>query len=491
MSELKQFRLPDVGEGLTEADIVRWLVKPGDHVVINQIIVEIETAKAVVELPSPFEGVVAELLVPEGTTADVGTPIISVDVSPSAGAAPADQGAAAAAGTRGQDLVPPPPIDRATEPGMHGSPAPKAERQAVLVGYGVKLGTTVRRPRKPRPDQARPAAGPAPADTSSPATENPNSENGATTARRPDPAGSPAVLAKPPVRKLARDQGVDLSALSGTGPNGSITRDDVMSAATATGPATAAGLAADGPAPARFAPVAAVAREERIAIRGVRKHTAAAVTASAFTAPHVTEFLQIDITETMAATARLRALPEFADVRVSPLLLVARALLVAAARQPMINSSWDEAAQEIVIRHYVNLGIAAATDRGLIVPNIKDAQALSLPGLARALHDLAETARAGKASPADLGGGTITITNVGVFGVDTGTPILTPGETAILAFGLVKDAPWVHEGQLAVRKVTTLALSFDHRVVDGDAGSAVLRDVGAMLTDPLRILAWG
>jgi pyruvate dehydrogenase E2 component (dihydrolipoamide acetyltransferase) len=374
---------------------------------------------------------------------------------------------------------------------MHGSPAPKAERQAVLVGYGVKLGTTVRRPRKPRPDQARPAASTAPAVTSSPATENPNSENGASTARRPDPAGSPAVLAKPPVRKLARDQGVDLSALSGTGPNGSITRDDVMSAATATGPATAAGPAADGPAPARFAPVAAVAREERIAIRGVRKHTAAAVTASAFTAPHVTEFLQIDITETMAATARLRALPEFADVRVSPLLLVAKALLVAAARQPMINSSWDEAAQEIVIRHYVNLGIAAATDRGLIVPNIKDAQALSLPGLARALHDLAETARAGKASPADLGGGTITITNVGVFGVDTGTPILTPGETAILAFGLVKDAPWVHEGQLAVRKVTTLALSFDHRVVDGDAGSAVLRDVGAMLTDPLRMLAWG
>ena len=491
MSELKQFRLPDVGEGLTEADIVRWLVKPGDHVVINQIIVEIETAKAVVELPQPVRGRGRRAARTRGHDGRCRHADHLGGREPVGRGRPADQGAAAAAGTRGQDLVPPPPIDRATEPGMHGSPAPKAERQAVLVGYGVKLGTTVRRPRKPRPDQARPAAGPAPADTSSPATENPNSENGATTARRPDPAGSPAVLAKPPVRKLARDQGVDLSVLSGTGPNGSITRDDVMSAATATGPATAAGPAADGPAPARLAPVAAVAREERIAIRGVRKHTAAAVTASAFTAPHVTEFLQIDITETMAATARLRALPEFADVRVSPLLLVAKALLVAAARQPMINSSWDEAAQEIVIRHYVNLGIAAATDRGLIVPNIKDAQALSLPGLARALHDLAETARAGKASPADLGGGTITITNVGVFGVDTGTPILTPGETAILAFGLVKDAPWVHEGQLAVRKVTTLALSFDHRVVDGDAGSAVLRDVGAMLTDPLRMLAWG
>jgi 2-oxoisovalerate dehydrogenase E2 component (dihydrolipoyl transacylase) len=237
--------------------------------------------------------------------------------------------------------------------------------------------------------------------------------------------------------------------------------------------------------------VSAVSREERIPIRGVRKHTAAAVTASAFTAPHVTEFLQVDMTETMAATARLKSLPEFAGVRVSPLLFVAKALLVAAARQPMVNSSWDEAAQEIVVRHYVNLGIAAATDRGLIVPNIKDAQALTLPALAAALNDLAQTARAGKASPADLRGGTITITNVGVFGVDTGTPILTPGEAAILAFGRVKDTPWVHEGQLAVRKVTTLALAFDHRIIDGDLGSAVLSDVGAMLADPLTMLAWG
>ncbi len=222
----------------------------------------------------------------------------------------------------------------------------------------------------------------------------------------------------------------------------------------------------------------------------MRKHTAAAMAASAFTAPHVTEFLQIDITETMTATARLRAMPEFADSRVSPLLLVARALLVAAARHPMINSSWDDAAQEIVVKHYVNLGIAASTDRGLVVPNVKDAHAMTLPELASALAQLAQTARAGKATPADLSGGTLTITNVGVFGVDTGTPILSPGEAAILAFGQVKDAPWVVDGELAVRKVCTLALSFDHRLVDGDLGSAVLRDVGAMLTDPLRMLAW-
>src|SRR6266568_1813316 len=490
MAELRQFRLPDVGEGLTEADIVKWHVRPGDRVTVNQIIVEIETAKAVVELPSPFEGVVHGLLVAEGTTSDVGTPIISIDVSPDAGDAAAgqgadgaadqsaygaaDQGEAATADALAEDLVPPPPAEAGAEPGIHGTLAPKPERQAVLVGYGVKLGSTKRRARKaPGPDGMAAAA--SAASTTTTTTEI----YGAAGASRPDRGERPAVLAKPPVRKLARDRGVDMSALEGTGPGGSITRDDVLSAA-----------GGDAGRPVQLAAVASVPREERIPIRGVRKHTAAAVTASAFTAPHVTTFLQVDMTETMAATARLRSLPDFGGVRVSPLLFVARALLVAAARQPMINSSWDEAAQEIVVRHYVNLGIAAATDRGLIVPNIKDAQALSLPALARALQDLAETARAGKATPADLAGGTITITNVGVFGVDAGTPILTPGEAAILAFGQVKDAPWVHEGQLAVRSVATLALSFDHRIVDGDMGSAVLRDTGAMLTDPLNMLAW-
>jgi 2-oxoisovalerate dehydrogenase E2 component (dihydrolipoyl transacylase) len=513
MSELKQFRLPDVGEGLTEADIIKWHVQPGDKVTVNQIIVEIETAKAVVELPSPYEGVVAGLLVPEGTTADVGTPIISVEVGPDAGRAenpPAPRGSTSA------DLVPPSAAEAGVEPGIEGTLTPKEERQAVLVGYGVKLGSTIRRPRKASASaQARDSAPTSPASSAasvpsaasaSSATMAPGAPSGAgrdvtggfgSGADAPAAGQGTAVLAKPPVRKLARDLGVDLSRLSGTGPGGSITRDDVQAAAggtvtpgpAETGPAVT-GPAETGPVPAGFAPVTAVAREERIPIRGVRKHTAAAVASSAFTAPHVTEFLQIDMTETIAATARLRAMPEFAGIRVSPLLLVARALMVAVARHPMINSSWDEDAQEIVVRHYVNLGIAAATERGLIVPNIRDAHALSLPGLARALAELTETARAGRATPADLRGGTITITNVGVFGVDTGTPILTPGEAAILAFGQVKDAPWVHEGQLAVRKVTTLALSFDHRIVDGDLGSAVLRDVGAMLEDPLHILAW-
>jgi pyruvate dehydrogenase E2 component (dihydrolipoamide acetyltransferase) len=225
-------------------------------------------------------------------------------------------------------------------------------------------------------------------------------------------------------------------------------------------------------------------------VRGVRKHTAAAMVASAFSAPHVTEFLQVDVTDTMAAVRRARELPEFAGVKVSPLLFVAKALLVAVARNPMINSSWDEAAQEIVVKHYVNLGIAVAAERGLLVPSVKGAHALPLAGLARAFDELAATARAGKATPADLSGGTITITNVGVFGVDAGTPILTPGEAAILAFGQVRDTPWVHQGELAIRKVTTLSLSFDHRIVDGALGSAVLRDVGSMLEDPVRMLAW-
>ncbi len=466
-TQRREFRLPDVGEGLTEADIVSWRVKPGDTVTVNQIIVDIETAKAIVELPSPYAGVVAGLLVSEGQTVDVGTPIIAVDVPAPAGSGPAtappragspapapadpdrtDPAAIAAAGPRpsSEDLIPQVP--------------PTGERQAVLVGYGVKAAATTRRQRK-APAGVGSVAGPG---------ISPGKANGAA-------GGHASVLAKPPVRKLARELGVDLGGLAGTGAGGSITRDDVQQAAEGVILQVAA-------APARL-------REERIPIRGIRKHTAAAVTESARRAPHVTEFLQVDVDATVEAVRRLRELPEFAGVRVSPLVLVARALLIAVARHPMINSTWDEDAQEIVVRHYVNLGIAAATDRGLIVPTIKGAHGLGLPELARALASLAETARAGKASPADLSGGTITITNVGVFGVDAGTPIITPPEAAILAFGQIKDAPWVVDGQLAVRKVTTLSLSFDHRIVDGDLGSAVLRDIGAMLHDPTVMLAWG
>ncbi|MGN9843847.1 2-oxo acid dehydrogenase subunit E2 [Nonomuraea sp. H19] len=494
----REFKLPDVGEGLTEAEIVRWHVKAGDHVKVNQIVVEIETAKSIVELPIPWDGVVAGLLGEEGQTIEVGVPIIAVDTTEEAvaperaapGPVAPERGAPEAAAPKGavpgvaapegrvealaDDMVPKPPAEGAVEPGAHGSPAPKEERQAVLVGYGVKTGAAKRRPRKQPPagTPATPVADPSRAEVDGrvrPAASAPDTDTA---------PGRVTVLAKPPVRKLAKDLGVDLGTVTGTGPEGSITREDVHAAAEQAAQPT--------PQAAPTRP----GREERIPIKGVRKMTAQAMVTSAFTAPHVTEFLQVDVTSTMEAVHRLRTLADFAEVKVSPLLLVAKAVLTAARRHPAINSSWDEEAQEIVVKHYVNLGIAAATPRGLVVPNVKDAHEMSLPDLAKSLAKLAETARAGRTQPAEMSGGTITITNVGVFGVDAGTPILNPGEAAILAFGQVRDMPWVVDGELAVRKVTTLALSFDHRIVDGEQGSLFLRDVGAMLEDPLRMLAW-
>jgi 2-oxoisovalerate dehydrogenase E2 component (dihydrolipoyl transacylase) len=493
----KEFRLPDVGEGLTEADIVAWHVKPGDTVTINQVIVEIETAKAVVELPSPYAGTVSALLVAEGETVDVGTPIITVDVPVTAEAAPEPKADAT------------PETETSPQVATNGSEAVTHEnqppaRQPVLVGYGVKPGSTSRRPRKrpptrPRPYPATPnAPGAVPPGAAPPGMTPPGMTPPGMT---PPGAGGPDIAsffrmhgrAKPPVRRLARNLGVDLGGLAGSGPEGSVTRDDVQKAAGEArdrSESQESETTAGQQAVADLSPGEPGAAEVRIPVRGVRKHTAAAMVASAFSAPHVTEFLQVDVTETMAAVRRARELPEFTGVRVSPLLFVAKALLVAVRRNPMINSSWDEDAQEIVVKRPVNLGLAVAAERGLLVPNVKGADALPLVDLARAFDELAATARAGKSSPSELAGGTITITNVGVFGVDAGTPILVPGEAAILAFGQVRDLPWVHEGALAVRKVTTLSLSFDHRIVDGALGSAVLRDVGSMLEDPVLMLAW-
>jgi 2-oxoisovalerate dehydrogenase E2 component (dihydrolipoyl transacylase) len=516
----KEFKLPDVGEGLTEADIVAWHVKPGDTVTVNQVIVDIETAKAVVELPSPYAGTVSALLVEAGQTVDVGTPIIAVDVPSADGAEPP----APAPKAPSADQSKAPPADQPEAPSADPPAAPPSPpaRQPVLVGYGVKPGSTNRRPRKKAPTRpgsypATPSAppafpGPSSAGPASPAfpagiklppgipmppgiSPPPAPPSAAPSEPAPVPARpSSRALAKPPVRRLARDLGVDIGGLTGSGPEGSVTKDDVARAASASRPRSEAAKAVPGdqPRPELSQQEDGLSRndDERIPVRGVRKHTAAAMVASAFSAPHVTEFLQVDVTETMAAARRARDLPEFAGIKVSPLLFVAKALLVAVRRHPMINSSWDEAAQEIVVKRRVNLGIAVAADRGLLVPNVKGAEALPLAGLARAIDELAATARAGKATPADLAGGTISITNVGVFGVDAGTPILMPGEAAILAFGQVRDLPWVVSGELAVRKVTTLSLSFDHRIVDGELGSAVLRDVGSMLEDPVRMLAW-
>jgi pyruvate dehydrogenase E2 component (dihydrolipoamide acetyltransferase) len=447
---VKQFRLPDVGEGLTEAEILGWSVAVGDEVKVNQILVEIETAKAAVELPSPFAGKVGALLVEAGQTVDVGTPIIEIEVAgaePDPAPAPASSGAAAPAKAE----------------------APK--REPVLVGYGVSQAATTRRARK--------NAAPAVAAVASVAPVAP----APVTAPAPVPASAAPtvapthVLAKPLVRKLAKDLGVDLATITPAREDGVITREEVERAA-----ATPAVSPVSAPA------VTALAEDRRVPIKGVRKATAAAMVASAFSAPHVTEFLTVDATRTVELVERLRAQPEYRDVKVSPLLITAMALVRAVERFPEINASWDEAAQEIVLHGSVNLGIAAATPRGLVVPNIKGAERLRLRQLADALARLTATAREGKTPLADLTGGTITITNVGVFGVDTGTPILNPGEAAILAFGAIKQQPWVHEGELAVRWVTTLALSFDHRLVDGELGSRFLSQIGRAIEDPAAVL---
>ncbi|MEU3662086.1 dihydrolipoamide acetyltransferase family protein [Streptomyces sp. NPDC032940] len=461
---VREFKMPDVGEGLTEAEILKWYVQPGDTVTDGQIVCEVETAKAAVELPIPYDGVVRELHFPEGTTVDVGTSIIAVAVGDgAAAAAPAQEAAPAAAEV--------PAADEAEEKKPEG-------RQPVLVGYGVATSSTRRRPRK-SPD--------APAQEASAAIQAEMNGHGPVTRERP--------LAKPPVRKLAKDLGVDLATVVPSGPDGVITREDVHAAVTAaTAPAETPEEAPVAATPAPAAPAPAVsydtARETRTPVKGVRKATAAAMVGSAFTAPHVTEFVTVDVTRTMKLVEELKQDKEFTGLRVNPLLLIAKALLVAIRRNPDINASWDEAAQEIVVKHYVNLGIAAATPRGLIVPNIKDAHAKTLPQLAESLGELVSTAREGRTSPAAMQGGTVTITNVGVFGVDTGTPILNPGESAILAVGAIKLQPWVHKGKVKPRQVTTLALSFDHRLVDGELGSKVLADVAAVLEQPKRLLTW-
>ena len=488
MPDLKQFRLPDVGEGLTEADILSWSVQPGDTVVVNQTIVEVETAKAAVELPSPFAGVVTNLHAVEGETVEVGRPIITIDTDPN-GEAPADR-IGAPGSPNGEQ--PPTGSSAAGDSPSAGSPsagspstgsaAADSGREAVLVGYGPRSGPVTRRVRRspgPREQVPTPTAQAAFAVDPSPSSR-PAAPDGDSPTTEPVPAPAavdgtdhgPRALAKPPVRKLAKTLGVDLDGIAPTGPNGSVSREDVQRAV--------AGV----PTPRRDGG----AREERIAIKGVRKHTAAAMVASAFTAPHVTEFVTADVTAMMDLRSRLGARREFAQQKVSPLLLVARAALWAIARTPIVNSTWDEAAGEIVVKHYVNLGIAAATGRGLVVPNVKGADAMSLVELGTALKHLTDTARAGRTTPGDMAGGTFTITNVGVFGVDTGTPILNPGESAILAVGAVRRMPWVvQHGDTEViepRWVTQLALSFDHRVVDGEQGSVFLADVAGVLTDP-------
>ena len=446
----QNFPLPDVGEGLTEAEIVAWKVAPGDRVAINDVICEIETAKSLVELPSPHAGVVGELLVDEGATVEVGTPIITFVTDARDDAGP---GAVVTA----------------------EAPAPEEGGGSVLVGYGSGGGATSRR--------KRPAERPV--------------------------RSSVGVIAKPPIRKLARDLGVDLTAVTATGADGEVTRDDVMTHAsqasvfrnietpewgtvreeTVPAPQGAPSGLARGLAPLRPS-AAGDDRTEAIPVKGVRKATSTAMVQSAYSAPHVTVWKEVDATRTMELVKRLKASPDYADIKVSPLLIMARAVIWAVRRTPMVNAAWidTDAGAEIAVRHYVNLGIAAATPRGLLVPNIKDAQDLSMKDLARALNRLTLTAREGKTPPADQQHGTITITNIGVFGMDAGTPIINPGEAGIVAMGTISQKPWVVDGEVRPRWVTTVAGSFDHRVIDGDGMSRFVADVASILEEPALLV---
>ncbi len=442
MSTIANFPLPDVGEGLTEAEIVSWKVKPGDTVKVNQIIVEIETAKSLVELPCPFAGTVAELFYKEGDTAEVGKPIISVTVAD--GAVTSAVAVAEQASSVHQAVA-----DAAASVSTD-------EKQPNLVGYGVSHSVGGSRRRR--------GGAVAPATTAIPLVVE------AAVA-----ATGGEVIAKPPVRKLAKDLNVDLSQVTGTGPGGEITRDDIV------GGATQAKVFRN-----LTTPAAPSEREERIPVKGIRKAIASAMVSSAFTAPHVSIFVDVDATRTMEYVKRLKASTDFAGVKVTPLLIMAKAMIWAIRRNPMVNSTFT--AEEIIVHNFVNFGIAAATPRGLLVPNIKDAEQMSMLELAMAIEQLAATAREGKTTPADMKDGTITITNIGVFGVDTGTPILNPGEVAIVALGSIRPKPWVVNNEIQVRQVTTIGATFDHRVVDGDVASRFVQDVASVIEEPALLL---
>ncbi|WP_119696019.1 dihydrolipoamide acetyltransferase family protein [Microbacterium halotolerans] len=429
---MQTYNLPDVGEGLTEAEIVQWHVAPGDTIAVNDVVAEIETAKSLVELPSPYAGEVSELLVGEGDTVEVGTPILHV-----AGAGEPEEKAPDAA-----------------------APADDSGSGSVLVGYGSGADVQTRRRKTKRESPVASAVG---------------------------------VVAKPPVRKLARDLGVDLNDVNPSGPSGEVTRDDVV------GHADQAKVFRNIETPEwpaereRSIPIAAKPADDRyeaIPVKGVRKATASGVVKSAYTAPHVSVWTDVDASRTMDFVKRLKAQPQFADVRVSPLLVFAKALIWAVQRTPEVNSAWvdTESGAEIQVRGYVNLGIAAATPRGLIVPNIKNAHELSLRELAVALQNLTLTAREGKTTPADQQAGTITITNIGVFGMDAGTPIINQGEAGIVAMGAIRQKPWVVDGEVRPAWVTTVSGSFDHRIVDGDKISRFLADIAAVLEEPALLL---
>jgi pyruvate dehydrogenase E2 component (dihydrolipoamide acetyltransferase) len=445
MTETNAFAMPDVGEGLTEAEIVTWRVKPGDTVAINDLLVEVETAKSLVELPSPYAGTVSQLHASEGETVEVGTIIVSFGDAASPTAPPSPTTERVPTGDDSK-LSPEAAADVSRANEDDADHPPEEKRQPVLVGYGPSKAKVQRRARKPG-------------------------------YRVPDPQierdlESKRPHATPPVRLRAKELGVDLTKVTPTGSFGNITRADLESSAV------------------RRSVSDSVSSEIRTPIKGVRKATAAAMVSSAFSAPHVTEWVTVDVTETLKLLDQLRSDRAYTGVRLTPLALIARAALSALRTYPAMNAKWDDDAGEIVQYSDVNLGIATATPRGLLVPNIKSANAKSLREICDDLAALIEEARSGRTQPATMEGGTFTITNIGVFGVDGGTPILNPGEAGILCVGQIAERPWAHEGAVQLRSLCTLSLSFDHRLVDGQLGSEVLGHISRLLTNPSLALAY-
>ena len=470
------FLLPDVGEGLTEAEIVTWKVKVGDVVILNQPLVDIETAKATVELPSPYAGTVVALHGAVGDVLEVHKPLITFEVGGTGGGAATPEAPSAPA--------PAADVSDKTE-GSVGE-----GREAVLIGYGVANEDAIvtRKHRRQSGPPSTPAAAPA---ALTPAV---------VTASAPVATPPVALRCTPPVRLYAKQHGVDIESLTGTGRDGLITRDDVdraLAGTTSTPSAPRVSRTITGPnTTSRFVgreleSWATGPKEERIPVKGVLRSMAEAMVQSAFTQPRAAVWVRVDATRTMDLVASLKEQPNLADVRLSPLTIIALAVCDAARHFPGINSSFDAANNEVIVRRSVNLGIAANTPRGLIVPNIKGADQLDLVGMALALQALVDKAREGTTTPNEMIGTTLSITNVGPFGVDAAIPILPPGTGAILAVGQIAKAPWVVDDQVVVRQVAELAMAFDHRQVDGAMASAVLSHIGRFLHDPAASIIAG
>ncbi|RST08333.1 2-oxo acid dehydrogenase subunit E2 [Streptomyces sp. WAC07149] len=436
MPQVMEFKLPDLGEGLTEAEIVRWLVAVGDVVAIDQPVVEVETAKAMVEVPCPYGGVVTARFGEEGEELPVGAPLITVAV----GAESAPAGAAESP-------------EAGAEKGSSDAPRP-------LIGYGSDHSRPARR-RRVRPVTAAVSA---PAPDPTPAAPAPAA---------PVVAAGPVPVISPLVRKLARDNGVDLRALRGSGPEGLILRADVEAALRAPEPAPVA------------VPVPVAAQGERIPLKGLRGAVAEKLSRSRREIPEATCWVDADATELMAARAAMNAVD---GPKISVLALLARICTAALAKYPELNSTVDLAANEIVRLPAVHLGFAAQTERGLMVPVVRDAHTRSPESLSAEFARLTELARAGKLAPSDLTGGTFTLNNYGVFGVDGSTPIINHPEAAMLGVGRIMAKPWVHRGELAVRQVVQLSLTFDHRVCDGGAAGGFLRYVADCVENPAVLL---